>query len=93
LGIGDTHKIITFIIERRRIFSDDQDWDNFVERLGDFTQSVLDEVKERLEERYRLQAQGYDLEQLTIRVSSALGIIPEQVWLPGKHPFTVKARS
>ena len=29
---------------------------------GDFTQSVLDEAKERLEWRYRLQDQGYDLE-------------------------------
>jgi len=36
-----------------------------------FTQCVLDEAKERLEERYRLQAQGYDLDKLTIRVSSA----------------------
>ena len=33
--LGDAHKIITFIIECRRIFSDDQDQDNFVERLGD----------------------------------------------------------
>lgn len=32
--------------------------------LGDceFTQSVLDEAKERLEEHYWLQAQGYDLD-------------------------------
>ena len=49
--------------------------------------------KERLEERYRLQAQGYDLEKVTIRVSSELGIDPEQVWAAGKHPITVKARS
>ena len=27
---------------------------------GDFTQFVLDEANERLEERCRLQAQGYD---------------------------------
>ncbi len=60
---------------------------------GDFTQSVLDEAKERLEERYRLQAQGYDLEKVTIRVSSELGIDPEQVWAAGKHQITVKARS
>ncbi|MCP4010214.1 MAG: hypothetical protein GY726_11965 [Proteobacteria bacterium] len=60
---------------------------------GDFTQSVLDEAKERLEERYRLQAQGYDLEKVTIRVSSELGIDPEQVWAAGKHRITVKARS
>ena len=60
---------------------------------GDFTQSVLDEAKERLEESCRLQAQGYDLEKVTNRVSSELGIDPEQVWAAGKHPITVKARS
>ena len=60
---------------------------------GDFALSVLDEAKERLEERYRLQAQGYDLEKVTIRVSSELGIAPDQVWSAGKHQITVKARS
>lgn len=60
---------------------------------GEFTQLVLDEAKERLEERYRLQAQGYDLDKVTIRVSSELGIDPDQVWMAGKHPLTVKARS
>jgi hypothetical protein len=59
---------------------------------GDFTQSVLDEAKERLEERYRLQAQGYG-EKVTLRVSSELGIGPEPVWTAGKHPITGKARS
>jgi putative transposase len=47
----------------------------------------------RIEERYRLQSQGYDLEKITIQVSSELGIDAEQVWAPGKHPLTVKARS
>ncbi len=60
---------------------------------GEFAQSVLDEARERLEERYQLKAQGYDLDKVTIRVSSELGIDPEQVWRPGKHPITVKARS
>jgi len=60
---------------------------------GEFTQIVLDEAKERLEERYRFQAQGYDLDKITIRVASELGIDPEQVWAYGKHPPTVKARS
>jgi putative transposase len=60
---------------------------------GEFTQLVLDEARERLEERYRLQTQGYDLDKVTIRVSSELGINPEQVWAQGKHPLTVKARS
>ena len=60
---------------------------------GEFAQFVLDEARERLEERYQLKAQGYDLDKVTIRVSSELGIEPEQVWAPGKHPLTVKARS
>ena len=86
---GALHHIIVRGIERRRIFSSD-------ERIlgdGDFTQSVLDEAKERIEDRYRLQTLGYDLEKVTIRVSSELGIDPEQVWMAGKHPVTVKARS
>jgi putative transposase len=60
---------------------------------GEFVQNVLDEAQERLEERYWLKAQGYDLDKVTIRVSSELGISPEQVWVSGKHPMTVKARS
>ncbi len=60
---------------------------------GEFAQAVLDQAQERLEERYRLKAQGYDLEKVTMRVSSELGIDPEQVWRAGKYPLTVKARS
>lgn len=41
---------------------------------GEFTQFVLDEAKERLEERFRLQAQGHDLDQVTVRVTTELGI-------------------
>ena len=60
---------------------------------GDFAQSVLNQAKEQLEDPYRLQAQGYDLEKVTNRVSSELEISPEQVWAKGKHPLTAKARS
>ena len=60
---------------------------------GEFAQFVLDKAKERLEERYQLKAQGYSLDKVAIRVSSELGIDAEQVWMPGKHPITVKARS
>jgi len=60
---------------------------------GEFVQNVLDAAKERLEERYWIKTQGYDLDKVTIRVSSELGISPEQVWVSGKHPMTVKARS
>lgn len=60
---------------------------------GEFTQSVLDEARERLKENFRLQAQGYDLDKVTQRVSSELKIDPDQVRASGKHPITVKARS
>jgi len=36
---------------------------------GEFTQSVLDAARERLKERFRLQAQGYDLDKVTKRIS------------------------
>jgi putative transposase len=60
---------------------------------GEFAQSVLEAAKERYEASYLLQVQGYDLDMVAKRVSTLLGIKPEQVWAPGKHPLTVKARS
>ncbi len=63
--------------------------------LGDseFVQNVLDKAQERLQERYWLKAQGYNLEKIASRVSSELGMAPEQLWATGKHSETVKARS
>jgi hypothetical protein len=60
---------------------------------GEFTQSVLDSAKEQVEQRYRLKAQDYNLDKIALRVSTILGLEPEQVWAQGKHPMTVKARS
>jgi hypothetical protein len=60
---------------------------------SEFTQSVLEAAKERWEERYRLQAQGYDLRKVMHRVSAELALDPDQVWSYGKNPLTVKARS
>jgi REP-associated tyrosine transposase len=48
---------------------------------GEFTQFVLDEAKERLEERYRLQAQGYDLD----KVSKKLGVSQPSVSISVKR--------
>ena len=50
---------------------------------GEFAQAVLDRAQEHLEKRYRLKAHGYDLEKVTLRVSSELGIDPEQALLNG----------
>ena len=81
------------VVKAMRRVQDHMKSDEHILGDGEFTQFVLDEARERLEERYGLQAQGYDLDKVTIRVSSELGIDPEQVWKPGKHPITVKARS
>ncbi len=60
---------------------------------GEFTQFVLDSAKEHVEQRYRLKARDYNLDKVTLRVSTVLGMEPAQIWAPGKHPMTVKARS
>ena len=60
---------------------------------GEFVKSVLDAAREQFEQRYRLEAQGYDLDKVIQRVAAVLGIDPEQVLAAGKHPQTVKARS
>jgi putative transposase len=60
---------------------------------GDFVTAVLKQANERFEEQHQLKTQGYDLIKVASRVSSVLGIDQEQVWAPGKHPLTVKARS
>ena len=60
---------------------------------GEFAQKILDSAKEKYEESYQLQAQGYDLDKVALRIAEILDIKPEQVWAAGKQPLTVKARS
>lgn len=81
------------VVKAMRAAQDRMKGDERILGDGEFTQSVLDAAKERLKERFRLQAQGYDLDKVTKRISSELKIDPDQVWASGKHPITVKARS
>ena len=60
---------------------------------GDFVDKVLSQAEEHLEERYRLQAEGYDLETLTERVGALVGMSPEELLEPGKARKKVAARS
>jgi len=60
---------------------------------GEFARSVLDAAREQYEKKYRLKAQGYDLDAVVTRVSELLGIQPEEVVARGKNPITVTARS
>ncbi len=40
-----------------------------------------------------MEAEGFTVDQVAIRVASVLGLKSEEVWKKGKHPQTVKARS
>ncbi len=63
--------------------------------LGDrrFVIEVLEASEEKLDRTYRLQAQGYDLEQMARRVASLFEIEPENIYVPGKQRRIVHARS
>jgi len=67
-----THETTWSVIKTMRRAQDHMKSDERILGDGDFTQSVLDEAKERIAERCRLQAQGYDLEKVRRRVSSEL---------------------
>ena len=58
-----------------------------------FVEEVLRASEEQMERRYRLRAQGYNLEKLTQKVGTVLGIEPERIWSQGKYKEIVQARS
>jgi REP element-mobilizing transposase RayT len=63
--------------------------------LGDsgFVLEVLRVSEERLERKYRLKSQGYDVERLARYVGSLFEMEPEEILSPGKYRQAVKARS
>ncbi|MBK5102538.1 MAG: hypothetical protein JJE15_16395 [Desulfobacteraceae bacterium] len=60
---------------------------------GDFVDEVLSQAEEQLEERYRLQAEGYGLKKLIERVGQLVGMSPEEITEGGKERRKVEARS
>lgn len=60
---------------------------------GDFVDTVLSQAEEHLEQRYRLQAEGYDIDTLIERVGVLVGMSPEELLEPGKDRRKVAARS
>jgi REP element-mobilizing transposase RayT len=60
---------------------------------SDFVKSVLEEQNEMLEQRYRLQEQGYDFEKILGRVADLFEMQIEQIRQPSKEPKRVCARS
>ena len=52
---------------------------------SDFVEAVLKEANEQLDRRYRLKAEGFDLEQVAQRVAAVMSI-PDGVYLNRRPP-------
>ena len=63
--------------------------------LGDsgFVLGVLSASEERLQRKYRLKSQGYDVERLARYVASLFEMEPDEALSPEKYGQAVKARS
>jgi len=60
---------------------------------GDFVAAVLADAKEAYERKYRLKAKGIDVDTLAQKAAQIVGIELWQIWVPGKQPKVVQARS
>jgi len=60
---------------------------------GDFVEEVLSQAEERLDERYRLRCEGYDLDRLCDHVGELLGMKPEDILGKGREKKRVEVRS
>jgi REP-associated tyrosine transposase len=60
---------------------------------SDFVEGVLSSASEELESQYKLKVMGVDFNSLVKRVADIFDIDADQVWVPGKHPQRVLARS
>ena len=60
---------------------------------GDFVKSVLKAQDEQLEQGYRLQALGYDVDKIIERVADLFEMQTDKILQPSKAPQRVKARS
>ena len=60
---------------------------------SDFVDEVLKSADEKLQRRYALKAEGWDLDKLAEKAGTICGLDREQIFKPGKQPIKVKARS
>ena len=59
---------------------------------SDFVEAVLKEANEQLDRRYRLKAEGFDLDRVAQRVAAVMNIPLELVWEKSRRPQVVDAR-
>jgi len=60
---------------------------------GDFVDQVLSASKEQMEKKYKLTAQGYDLDKIASKVCDIMHLEKFNIWATGKERIRVKARS
>lgn len=60
---------------------------------GEFVEQALLNAQEQFEKKYRLQAEGFNLEKIVQRIAFLLDIKEKDIWETGKHSGLVKARS
>ena len=60
---------------------------------SDFVLNVLEFCEEQLERRYKVQAEGFDLDQIAQKAASLCGIKSKEIFAPVKYPVVVRARS
>ena len=60
---------------------------------SDFVESVLKAQDEQMEQRYKLQAQGFDFENVVSRVAEVLDIKADQILIADKQHQRAKSRS
>lgn len=118
---GVLHHVIIRGIERKPIFRNVADRDDFIELirslggwtevkkmrrremdrikgderiLGDseFVMSVLAQANERLDRRYALKSQGYDMTRVAVRVAELMDIDPEMIFQKGRQKRRAEAR-
>jgi putative transposase len=60
---------------------------------GDFVEQVLAASKEQVEKKYKLIAEGYDLDKIVSKVCDLMQLEPFNIWATGKERTRVEARS
>ena len=59
---------------------------------SDFVEAVLKEANEQMERRYRLKAEGFDLDRVADRVAQVMNISLQLIWERSRRPQVVDAR-
>jgi hypothetical protein len=87
-SVGGWSALKTLRLSADRIKSDER-----ILGDSDFVNSILRQADEQLENRYRLKAEGIDIDHIADRVSQVMDLPLDMVWEKSRRPAVVQARS